>query len=343
MVHTRHILTTILILMTVLLTAITGTALADGKPHWPPHLRFLTGPNGGQWFMMGEPIAEVLSEDVLSTSSRIGGGVDNVTSISSKRGDLGFTLNCFMSTKDTDDSAFKGAAVDNAVLMANIYPQVLYFLVRKDFAERHNITDVGSLLSLRMPLRFASLRPGTASEFILKLLLRHGYNTSFEQLRQQGWNIQFNNYSETADNFVDGQIDCFAYTAGVQVPLIETMEDHMQVRILPIAKEVLDKLSVKIKTNTYVIKPGDYKSVTAPLLTLGDYTSLVVRKDLPDDLVYEISATLWEHKDHIAKVIEDFGILAPQTALPVNMPVHPGAEKFWNELLTQKAAPKAAR
>lgn len=303
-----------------------------GREGWPPHLRLLTGPNGGQWFMMGDPIAEALSRAVLPTSSRMGGGVDNISSVSNKNGDVGFTLSCFLGAADSGEAEYQKLRAENTILMANVYPQVLYFLLRKDFAEKHDITDVESLLKKRMPLRFASLRPGTASEFILSLLLKYGYNTSFKQLEGQGWSISFNNYAETADNFVDGELDCFAYTAGTVVPLIKTMEEHTEVRILPISQQVLDMLSAKFKTSTYVIQPGTYQSVTAPLYTLGDYTSLVVRKDLPEDLVYAINKALWDNKSYVSGVIEDFGKLSPDTALPADLPHHPGSARFWNSL-----------
>ncbi len=316
------------------LLALPFPALALDPPQkigWPTHLRLLTGPNGGQWFMLGDPIAEVLSKDVLPTTSRMGGGVANIGNINKKMGDVGFTLSCFLGAADSGEAEYAGIKTDNSVLMANVYPQVLYFLVRKDFARQHGIDSVGALLQKKMPLRFASLKPGTASEFILNLLFKYGYNTSFDQLRAQGWSVSFNNYAETADNFVAGDLDCFAYTAGTDVPLIKTMEGHTEVVILPVDQKVLDLLAEKFKTGTYVIKPGDYKSITAPVNTLGDYTSLVVRKDLPDDLVYALCKSLWENKDDIAKVIRDFGTLSPRTALPKGLPVHPGAAAFWKE------------
>lgn len=302
------------------------------KEGWPSHLRVLTGPNGGQWFNLGDPIADTLSREVLTTTSRIGGGVDNLEAVHNKVGDIGFTLSCFLGASRSGEAEYKNLAFDNVIVLNNVYPQVLYFLVRKDFAAKHGIVDVETLLQKRMPLRFASLRPGTASEFILTLLLKYGYDTSFEKLSAQGWDIMFNNYAETADNFVDGQIDCFAYTAGTVVPLIKTMEQHTDVLILPVSQKVLDLLAGKFKTSTYVIPPGIYDSVTSPLLTLGDYTTQVVRKDLPDDLVYSICHALWYNKDYIARVVEDFGQLSPETALPEGLEVHPGARKFWTEI-----------
>ena len=319
------------------LAAANATAPANKNPAgpkagWPTHLRMLTGPNGGQWFMMGDPIAEVLSKNVAPTTSRLGGGVSNISNVNQKLGDLGFTLACFMGAAQSGEPEYQSMKMDNAILMANVYPQVLYFLVRKDFAEKHGIDSVETLLQKKIPLRFASLKPGTASEFILSLLLKYGYNTNFDQLRAQGWQVSFNNYAETADNFVAGELDCFAYTAGTMVPLILTMEQHTPVVILPLKKEVLDLLSAKFKTGTFTIKPGTYKSVTEPVLTLGDYTSIVVRKDLPDDLVFAINKALWENKSTIAGVVADFGGLSPDTALPKGLPTHPGSVKFWTGL-----------
>ena len=154
-------------------------------------------------------------------------------------------------------------------------------------------------------------------------------------MREQGWTVSFNNYAETADNFVSGALDCFAYTAGTDVPLIKTMEEHTELVVLPLDQKVLDMLSEKFKTGTYIIEPGDYRSVSRPITTLGDYTSIVIRKDFPDELVYAINKALWENRSYISGVISDFGGLSASTALPVGLPTHPGSVKFWDEVRAQ--------
>ena len=275
------------LLAVMLFQAPAFAASSTPKAGWPAHVRLLTGPNGGQWFVLGERMAEVLGKGMLPTTSRMGGGMANIASINSSAGALAFSLPCFLGASLSGEEEYRSINLDNTVLMANIYPQVLYFLLPRDFAEQHNIQSVKDLLQLRMPLRFASLKPGTASEFILNLLFRYGYNTSFDKLRDQGWITSFNNYAETADSFVAGEIDCFAYTAGTTVPLILLMEQHTDVVILPVEEDVLKHLEEKFKTGTHVIEPGKYKSVTKPVRTLGDWTCILVRKDLPKDFVYE--------------------------------------------------------
>ncbi|MDR2696554.1 MAG: TAXI family TRAP transporter solute-binding subunit [Deltaproteobacteria bacterium] len=296
----------------------------------PPHLRLLTGPNGGQWYAAGERLAPLLTRNVVPTSSRIGGGVANIAAVDKRLGDLAFTLTCFLAAARSGEPEYQAMAVDNVVLMANVYPQVLYFLMRKSVADQYGITDVASLLRQRGPLRFASLRPGTASEFVLSMLLKYGYGANFAKLREQGWSLEFNNYAETADNFVEGKLDCFAYTAGTEVPLILEMEKHTGLVVLPVEQRVLDLLEKKFATSTYTILPGTYKSVTAPTATLGDSTCIIVRKDLQDGVVFDICKTLWAGKDSLVEAVKDFRTLSPKTAAPPGLDIHPGAKRFWD-------------
>ena len=303
-----------------------------GTVERPSHLRLLSGPNGGQWFTAGERLAPLLTRNVAPTTSRIGGGVANIAAVDKRLGDLGFTLTCFLGAAQSGEPEYQSMATENVTLMANVYPQVLYFLMRQDVADKYGVKDVASLLQQRAPLRFASLKPGTASEFILNMLLKYGYNTNYTKLREQGWSFEFNNYAETADNFVEGKLDCFAYTAGTEVPLILTMEKHAKVVILPIEQRVLDLLAKRFKTSTYTIPVGLYTSVTAPIATLGDSTCIIIRKDLQDNLVFQIAKALWENKNSLVEAVKDFQALSPKTAMPPGFDIHPGAKKFWDSV-----------
>jgi len=320
-----------LLLAAIVLVSAGGSRFVSAAER-PTHLRLLGGPSGGQWHTASERLATILTRNVAPTTSRIGGGKDNIPAVDKRLGDLAFTLTCFLGAAKSGEQEYQSMSTENVVLMANIYPQVLYFLMRKDIAQKHGITDVASLLQQRAPLRFASLKPGTASEFILNMLLKYGYDTNFAKLRGQGWSLAFGNYAELSDNFVEGRLDCFAYTAGTEVPLILAMEKHAEVVVLPVDHKVLDLLAKKFQTSTYTIMPGRYKSVTAPVSTLGDSTCLIVRKDLLNDWVYEISKSLWENKASLVEAVKDFQTLSPQTAVPPGFDIHPGAKKFWDSI-----------
>ncbi len=295
----------------------------------PCQLKILTGATGGQWNTFGNAIAAVLSNKLIPTSCRLGGAVANIEKVDKDNGDIGFSMSSFLAATDRER---KPSVQKKAVLMMNLYPQVLYILLRKKFADTHNIENLETLLQKDISVHFATLKRGTGSHFLFTTLLKHGYHTNFDQLRKKGWRIDFNNYEEIADKFVNEELDGFAYTAGGEVPLIQNMEKYTKLVILPISTEVIETLHREFHTNTYVIQPGAYKSVTAPITTLGDYTSLIVRRDLPTNLVYSINKLIWENREYIGQDMKDFRFLNPATVLPERVEAHPGSLKFWAEL-----------
>ncbi len=298
----------------------------------PVHLRIVAGPEGGQWFLMAGPIAEVLSEEVLPSSYRKGGGISNLEMLNKKMADFGFSLTSFLGGAASGVPEYRDIKTKGVSVIGNVYPQILYFLVRTEFAKKHNLKSVDDLLQLDVPVRLASLKKGTGSEFFLRILLKYGYNTDYSALKKKGWWIFFNNYPETADDFVSGNLDCFAYTAGTNVPLLLDIENYTKFTALAVGDEVLTKLKDRFKFNSYVIAPSLYKGVTQPVRTLSDFTCMVVRQDMPEDLVYDILASLWKHKEEISKTLFEFKKFSPDTAIPDGVPLHPGAEKFWKDL-----------
>ena len=297
----------------------------------PSYLRLLTGPNGGQWFEAGEVIAVLFDRDIMPTTSRMGGGMTNISSIHSRMGDLGFTVASFLFGANKKLPEFEGMETENVATIGNIYPQVLYVLARKEFAEKNNITTIDDLLALKGVVRLASLRPGSASEFVFSGLLKYGYNTSFEELRMRGWTVSYGNYSAIADDLVAGTLDCFAYTAGEDVPLIHTLSKHIPIAILQVDIHAIESFVENFGMYAYTIPAHRYIGQDKPVTTLGDYTCMIVRKDFSDDLVYKIVKILYENKKFIAETVADFGALAAKTAVSNSEFLHPGAMRFWKE------------
>ncbi len=107
--------------------------------------------------------------------------------------------------------------------------------------------------------------------------------------------------------------------------------------LLSVGQEALDKLSDAYGTVTLTIEPGIYKSLpegAEPVKTVGDYTCIVIRKDLPESLVYALNKTLWEHKSDLAAKIQDISELEAGSAIPEKIPAHEGSVKFWREILS---------
>jgi TRAP transporter TAXI family solute receptor len=319
-----------LLLAVAVLAAGVGIAAAADKAGWPDQLKFMAGPPGGNWFALGGALSEMWTKAVLQTTSSSGGGVSNIVNSDLKKGDMGFSVTSMVGAAIKGDDPFKKAA-DNAVVMANLYTQYTYFIMRKDFAEKNGITTLGDIFTKKLPLRFATLKPGTASEFVVKALFKKAYGATYDNIKGWGGSVEFSSYEDGANLLADNHLDCFAFSVGRVASIVMNIESQVPVVILPVEDASLKALADAYGTVTFTIEPGVYKSVTKPTNTVGDYTCVVIRKDLPETLVYELTKAMWENKKTLAMAVKDMDELDPKVAVPAGVAVHPGAGKFWKE------------
>ena len=326
----------LLIILAVLIFVSSSFAETD-KTGWPSQLRFMAGPPGGNWSALGTALSELWTGAGLpKTTSLSGGGVSNILNAHAKRGDLGFSVTSLLGAALKGEADFKGRIVNNSVIMANLYTQYTYFIMRKDFAKKNNIKSVEDIINKKLAVRFATLRPGTSSEFIVKALFEKSYGFDYKKTFQEwGGTVEYVSYDGGADLLVDNHLDCFAFSIGKIASTVMNIESKVDVVLLPVGQAALDKLSDAYGTVTLTIEPGTYKSLpegAEPVKTVGDYTCIVIRKDLPESLVYELNKAIWEHKADLAASVRDIDELDPSTALPGKIPAHEGSIKFWNEL-----------
>lgn len=302
---------------------------AQNKAGWPDQLKFMAGPPGGNWFALGTALSELWSKNVVQTTSSTGGGVANILNADLKKGDFGFSVVSLVGAALAAEEDFAGKTIKNAVVMANLYTQYTYYIIRKDFADKNGIKSLDDLVAKDIPVRFATLKPGTSSEFIIKAMFKKGYGTDYEKLKKKGWSFEFTSYENGGDLMADNHLDVFAFSIGKVASAVMNIESSTPIYILPIGQKALDALAAAYGTTTFTIEPGVYKSVKAPVKTIGDYNCIVVRKDLPDSLVFELNRIMWEHRASVAAAVKDFGELSIKDALPANLPVHPGSVQFW--------------
>jgi len=59
---------------------------------------------------------------------------------------------------------------------------------------------------------------------------------------------------------------------------------------------------------------------------------LIVNKDIPDDVVYDMTTALWAHFDEVVECAPFLkGIDPKQTLSGISVPLHPGALRYYQE------------
>ena len=205
-----------LVLFTVLFSFAAAPVFAAPAPKagWPQQLKFMAGPPGGNWFALGSAFSDMWSKNVIQTTSSSGGGVSNILNTNVKKGDFGFSVTSLLGAAVKGEQDFLGRPTANSVIMANLYTQYTYFVMNKDFAEKHKIKKVGDIFDKKIPVRMATLKPGTASEFVVKTLFLKGYGITYKDIKKMGGSMEFASYEGGADLIADGHIDLFIFSVG---------------------------------------------------------------------------------------------------------------------------------
>lgn len=84
----------------------------------------------------------------------------------------------------------------------------------------------------------------------------------------------------------------------------------------------------------YVIEPGAFRGVDEPVVTFRDAGLWVVSADTDEDLVYEMTKAIYSEAGlaHMLAVTSVAGEMGLENAIVgIQVPLHPGAARFWTE------------
>ena len=148
-------------------------------------------------------------------------------------------------------------------------------------------------------------------------------------------------WDAAAQAFQDGNLDVYFNPTNAPSPVISQIALTKKVRFLGIPKEdIKDKETVRslasrpgfrfteLKSDAY----GENQVNTDSVYTLGVTVGIATHKNIPEEVVYKMTKIFWE------KLSEQYegapwlrNISIDKAFVDLNMPLHPGAEKYYRE------------
>lgn len=303
-----------------------GTQIA----HAETFVRMMSGPSGGSWYPLGAKISQVLGKEVkgITTSNTSGGGISNVLSVNGGDAELGWSFAHTAFNGFMGKGSFKKRQ-PNVRHFATLYPAIFQVAVRAN-----------SLIKSFADMKSANISPGkakwTGTAFAESVLKANGI--SFNSIKKAGGTVHHVSYTESVALMKDQHIDVFmAATSMPQASFLE-LEHSPGIRFIGMSKSMQKKVIAANPGYIPGMMPrGVYESVTEDLNTLGIVTNIVVNKDLPNDIVYNMCKVFWKNHAAFVEVKSIWKRVKLESALTgAAIPVHPGAAKCYEELGVKK-------
>lgn len=290
-------------------------------------VRIASGPSGGSWYPLGAKMAEIFEKQVpgIAVSNGPGGGVGNVLDVNKGEAEIGWSyghtaFDGFQGNAPT----FKKANPDVRHL-ATLYPAGLQTAVPAD-SEIRSYAD----------LKDKNISPGKTkwSGYAAAKMVFEKYGFTVDDVKAGGGTVHHVGYSDSVALMKDGHIDAFTALTSVPQASLLDLEFSPGIRLLPIDQEILDGI---LESNPGYIRmevtSDHYKSLKEPVPTLGAVTILVMNKDVPEEVAYNITKALWESHAELVKVKDVWNSVKLENALlGAATPVHPGAKRYYDEM-----------
>jgi len=303
-----------------------GKSQGQNQPPAPAktqRMSISTGATSGTYYPLGTAIANVLTNAGLGlnvAAEATGGSIENARLIGQKQTEIGFVESLIADWAYNGKEMFKDKKVENIRGLVSLYPNTIQTVVKT----KSGIKTYKDLKGKKVAVGIQ----GSSSPLAMQAVLE-SYGMSMNDIKPQ-----YLAFGPSIELLKDDQVDAVMVDAGAPNSSIIDISSQHEIRILSIDPENIKKIREKYPyfSEPVTIPKGTYKGVNEDVVTTGSLATLCVRADLPEDLVYNITKTIFEKKDEIAKVHEKGKSIDLKNATNgISIPLHPGAEKYYKE------------
>jgi TRAP transporter TAXI family solute receptor len=259
---------------------------------------------------------------VEATAEVTAASVDNLKFIRDRKADIAFTTADTLADGVNGTGAFKDTKLPLRTLA------VLY----KNYT--HVVTLASGPIKEMTDLKghvVSTGSPGSGAEVTaFRVLQAYGIDPEKDIQRQRL------GATESADALKDGKVDAFFWSGGLPTAAIVDLGHTTGITIRLVSNDsVLEDLQNTYGKSLYVrgIVPKDvYPKLESDVGVVSIPTLLVVHAEMDENLVYEITRTLFDHRDELIAIHPEAKNLALDSAVKESpAEFHPGAIRYYKE------------
>ncbi|SBW12767.1 TRAP transporter solute receptor, TAXI family [uncultured Alphaproteobacteria bacterium] len=309
--------------LTLGLAAAASLSLAPKPASAEQFINVVTGGTSGVYYPLGVALTKLYVDAIPGVRTSVQAtkaSAENLNLLQRERAELAFTLgDALADAWNGNEEAGFPQKLDKLRGVAAIYSNYVHFVARAD-------SGIKSLKDLKGK-RVSVGAPKSGTELNARALLTAN-GIKYSDFSK----VEYLPYAESAQLIQNNQIDGTLLSSGLGVAAIRELAASTPVVIVPITPEEIAKIGQavyqpgKIPAGTYTGQTED-----VPTVTINNY--LVTHKDVPEDVVYRMTKSMYEHLDALVAAHSAAKAIDPKKALAgMPLPVHPGAAKYYKEV-----------
>jgi TRAP transporter TAXI family solute receptor len=291
-------------------------------------INILTGGTSGVYYPLGVALSKVFTDKVKGSRPSVQAtkaSVENLTLLQGGKGEIGFTLgdSLALGWAGDEEAGFKGK-LDKLRGVTAIYPNYIQIVA----SQESGIKTLADLKGKRLSVG----APKSGTELNARAILQ-GAGLSYKDLGK----VEYLPFGESVELMKNRQLDATLQSAGLGVSSIRDLATSVPIVVVEVPKEIVAKVGAPYIATT--IPANTYEGQTQPVQAAAVVNYLVTHSGMKDDQVYAMTKSIYESLPDLAAAhaaAKDIKLDQALAGMPV--PVHPGAQKYFDEKGVKKPA-----
>lgn len=217
---------------------------------------------------------------------------------------------------------------ENIRAVAAIIPENVFTLIAPTSSPFNSVEEI---IEQDFPIRYSPGEKDALGDVVSESVF-DAYGITYEHIEEVGGEINFLSGGKSFDLMRDGRIDGLGKMVPIPAGDIIEASATIHLKLIPIGEKAINYLVETYSMTPYTIPAGSYDFQTKDYHTVNTPTILITNANVPDDIVYKVTKSIYEQLDFLADVHNGFMKITDETIIDVgDVPFHPGAKRFFQE------------
>ncbi len=301
-----------------------GETGSEGTPETSEktYISLATGSVSGVYYPLGGAFSSIINNNIEGANCSVestGGSVANILLIHEKESELAFVDASSTYNAVNSKGAFIDKNIENVRGILSLYPEAVQIVSTN--------SDIKSVMDLKGK-KVAVGAVGSGTETMAKIIFEL-YGMSYDDITED-----YLGFSDASTGLKDKTIDAAFIWAGVPTSGIMDLGSQHDITLINFEAQDIEKLK---KVSPYCvpmsIDKDIYSSLTSDVTTIAIPALIVGDADLSEDFVYNFLVETFENIGVLQSAHVRGNDITLETALEGldEIPLHPGAERFFKE------------